>query len=248
MSEILYDAKFSILDLSQSLSINEDVILDVQKNLNVNDIICNNVYCNQVIDRAIIDEQQTTRDFQIQENSLPYEGENNIFDPLKNSFVVSGEFNECLGTNSVIVGGKDNENNGECSVVLGGQNNQCIGDYTTVMGTNSVAEHNNSFVWSSDSNTITRTTKDSQCILNAKGGVMFKLPKSGEIWNEHLNEGFACMCWDVNEQKACIKTKQNGVTYKSYLTTQTNEISVNIKPSLIPNQGVNVSLINPDYT
>jgi len=246
MTEILYDAKFSILDLSQSLSMNEDVIVDAQKNLNVNDIICNNVYCNQVINRVIIDEQQqqNTRDFQIQETPHPYEGENNIFDPLKNSFVVSGEFNECSGLNSIIVGGKDNENNGDCSVVLGGQNNQCIGDYTTVMGTNSVAEHNNSFVWSSDANTITKTTKDSQCILNAKGGVMFKLPKSDEIWNEHLNEGFACMCWDANEHKACIKTKQNGVTYKSYLKTQTNEISVSINPSV---EGVHVSLINPDY-
>ena len=249
MSEILYDAKYSIVDISTTLSINEETVIDRQKNITANDIVCNRIYYNELLNKAILDEANESRnidnDFleqnEMQKNGLV--GEHNIYDQYNNSFTLAGEYNECTGLNSVILGGKDNENNSSCSVVLGGQNNQCIADNTTTIGINSVAEHANSLVWNSDEDNIINTTNKGQCIFNALGGMMVRLPSSNVIWNEHIEEGFGCFCWDPIMNKVCIKTKQRDVMYISYFSTDVNEIGVDLT---VMDDIIHVDLNNPD--
>jgi hypothetical protein len=238
MTEILTDVKYSHVDVTHSLSVNEQIVLDDKRNLTVEDIYCNRLYYQQIEhkERAIFN------------NATLFEEEGNLvrgFDAHTQSMVIGGEHNECEGENSVIIGGTNNENLGASSVVLGGRDNQCVGSFTTTMGVNSVAKHDHTLVWNSDSSSNLCTTNSHQILMNPMNGLHFRLPHSNTVWNEHLTEGMACFCWDPVLNQVCMKTKQGGGFYKSVLPTPTHELTIDMH---VVDEKVKLTLVNPDHS
>ena len=229
MTEILTDVKYSHLDITHSLSFNEQVVLDHERTLRVEDIYCNNLYYQNLTNK---EELPQGFDFQPRE-----------FEAQQSSTVIGGEHNECEGENSVIIGGTNNENLGASSVVLGGSDNQCVGSFTTTMGVNSVAKHDHTLVWNSDTSNNLCTTNTHQIMMNPLNGLHFRLPPSDTVWNEHLTEGMACFCWDPLLKQVCMKTKQGGSYYKSTLPTPTHELTIDL---LVVDERVELTLVNPD--
>jgi|TARA_B110000261_G_scaffold163680_1_gene210395 hypothetical protein len=233
MTEILTDVKYSHIDITHSLSFNEQIVLDREHNLRVEDIYCNNIYYQRLINN---EEDVVTKGFDFQPR---------LFEAQQSSTVIGGEHNECEGENSVIIGGTNNENLGASSVVLGGSDNQCVGSFTTTMGVNSVAKHDHTLVWNSDTSNNLCTTNTHQIMMNPLNGLHFRLPRSDTVWNEHLTEGMACFCWDPLLKQVCMKTKQGGSYYKSTFPTPTHEMTIDL---LVVDERVKLTLVNPDHS
>jgi hypothetical protein len=229
MSEILTDAKYTHVDLTRTLSVNEHVVLDNNLNMNVNDIVCNRLYYQQLLSSTLLEDTQSLdRGFKF----IP---------ELANTPDTS--HNECDGLYSVTIGGFNNEVYGDASVTLGGCDNQCVGQFTTAMGVNSVAKHDHCMVWNGDKGTNVCTTNTNQIVFNATNGMHFRLPLSNTVWDEHLANGFACFCWDSATDQMCVKTKQNDVVYKCSLHSPVHEIAVKLA---VTNDDIELTLKNPD--
>jgi hypothetical protein len=236
MTEILTDVKYSHIDLTHSLSVNEQVVLDQGRNLHVEDVFCNRLYYQQLFNATLLEEDgNMDRGFT----------HNDISETTQTPVVIGGEHNECEGKNSVIIGGSNNENLGDSSVVLGGSDNQCVGSFTTTMGVNSVAKHDHTLVWNSDTSKNLCTTNTHQIVMNPLNGFHFRLPHSNNVRNDHMTEGMACFCWDPISKQVCMKTKQDGVFYKSTLPTPIHELLIDLS---IVDETVKLTIINPDLT
>ena len=229
MTELITDAKYSHVDLTHTLSINEHIVLDHDKNLNVNDIVCDRLFYQQLL--SLEDAQPQDRGFIPDESAM-----SRLSQP-------DDTHNECEGQHSITVGGFNNEVYGDASAAIGGCDNQCVGHYTTTMGVNSVAKHDNCFVWNSDKGTNVCTTNTNQLVLNPINGMHFRLPLSNTVLNEHLTNGFACFCWDPVASQMCVKTKQNDVVYKCNLHSAVNELTVQMN---VVDDHIKLNLTNPD--
>lgn len=241
MSELLTDAKYSLLDISDSLYINNSLTIDKNKTLFVNEIHCNSVfysYLKQVTeDETEIGGASRGFDFKKTESGttsglqmdngilLSIQGINNI--SYNDSVTIGGNQNEANGKFSTCIGGNDNEATGSCSVILGGSDNQSIGENSITCGKNSICIHDTSFMFNSSEESL-KSTMDSQFIVGAEQGLMFQLPLSTTIRTDTVIEGFAIWCWDKNTESLCLKTKQNNTLYKTNLTTLTHEITVTV--------------------
>jgi hypothetical protein len=123
--------------------------------------------------------------------------------------------------------------------VLGGTENRTIGSNSIACGTNAIAVHDNTFVFSSSKYQGTATTTESQFVVNAVNGLMFKLPKSNAVRTDHILEGFGMWCWDDAANTLCLKTKQNNIFYKSTIPTLIHEIRTLFEDG-------HMKLVNPD--
>jgi hypothetical protein len=254
MSEILTDAKFTIVEATEGLYVNNSLIVDRYSTIRINALNANVIYYNHLVQNPSsnsIGSISFDRSFQPQSSSsslqpplpentewlLSLQGVNNI--SYTDSVTVGGIQNEASGEHSVCVGGNGNETSGVCSIVLGGSDNRTVGDHSIACGTNSIAVHENTFVFNSSEQPV-QTTTDSQFLINATKGMFFKIPVSSTIRTDHVSEGFAVWCWDDRANTLCLKTKQNNTLYKTSLPTLKHEIQV-----VIDGEGF-VNLINPD--
>ena len=264
MSEILTDARYSIVDVAEQLYVNNTLVVDSDNTLYIDKIFANiinynylSVMENSAATNAEVDTAQTviasggTRSFfagnapnttgesvsEFRDLLLSIQGINNI--TYNDSVIVGGMQNEALGQHSVCIGGDGNEANGSRSVVMGGAENRTLGSNSVACGLNAIAVHDNTFVFGTNDRQGTTTTTDSQFVVNATNGLMFKLPKSNTVRTDHIHEGFGVWCWDETTNTLCLKTKQNNTTYKSTIPTLTHEIR-----AVFENGRMN--LINPD--
>lgn len=271
MSEILTDARYSIVDVAEQLYVNNTLVLDSNNTLYIDKIFANIInynYLSVMEDNAgtntevntaqTVIESGGTRSFfagnaptfgtsapnatdrmvsEFRDLLLSVQGINNI--TYNDAVIVGGMQNEALGQHSVCIGGDGNEANGSRSVVLGGTENHTIGINSVACGLNSIAVHDNTFVFGTNDRQGTTTTTDSQFVVNATNGLMFKLPKSSTVRTDHIHEGFGVWCWDDAANTLCLKTKQNNTTYKSTIPTLTHEIRAVFENG-------RMSLINPD--
>jgi len=252
MTDIPTDARFSYLDITESLSINETICIDNKRNVNCNELRCNRIITNEILNTQE-DRSFNPTQFEPSMNDYLKQSGNNCFTlgtgsnhcDGKNSTVLGGDYNESFGSYSTIIGGKENENNGNYSIVLGGKFNQCFGNFSACFGVNGVAQHDNTFIWNSDEKESISTTNVQQCLINAVNGVFMKLPKSNMIRTDHVPDGFMCFCWDPIDERICMKTKQNGTLYISQLATLPHEISVQMQ---LNGGNIEINLTNPDHT
>ena len=269
MSEILTDARYSIIDVAEQLYVNNTLVVDSDNTLYIDKIFANIInynYLSVMENNAETNTAETvqtvigndnTRSFfagnaptfgtsatnadgrlsEFRDLLLSIQGINNI--TYNDSVIIGGMQNEAMGQYSVCIGGDGNEANGSRSVVLGGTENHTIGINSVACGLNAIAVHDNTFVFGTDDQHGTTTTTDSQFVVNATNGLMFKLPKSSTVRTDHIHEGFGVWCWDDVANTLCLKTKQNNTTYKSSMPTLTHEIRTVFENG-------RMSLINPD--
>lgn len=272
MSEILTDARYSIVDVAEQLYVNNTLVVDSDNTLYIDKIFANiinynylSVMQNNAGTNTEVNASETvignggTRSFfagnaptsfgtsatntadgilfEFRDLLLSIQGINNI--TYNDSVIVGGMQNEAMGQYSVCIGGDGNEANGSRSVVLGGTENHTIGNNSVACGLNAIAVHDNTFVFGTNDRQATTTTADSQFVVNATNGLMFKLPKSSTVRTDHIHEGFGVWCWDDAANTLCLKTKQNNTTYKSSIPTLTHEIRAVFENG-------RMSLINPD--
>lgn len=208
---------------------NENVVLDAERNINANDIVCNRLYYQQLLSSTLLEDTETL---------------SREFAPVADASLHTDEtHNECDGLHSVVLGGFNNEVSGDASVVVGGADNQCVGNFTTTMGVNSVAKHDYSMVWNSDKGINVCTTNTNQLMLNPTNGMHFRLPMSHSVRDDHMLDGFACFCWDSDVNQVCMKTKQNNVMYKCSLPSQVQEIAIQLQ---VVDDDIKLNLSNPD--
>lgn len=259
------DARYSIVDIAEQLYVNNTLVVDSDNTLYIDKIFANiinynylSVMQNSADTNADINPTETeitsgTRSFfagaaptskttdglvsEFRDLLLSIQGINNI--TYNDSVIVGGMQNEALGQHSVCIGGDGNEANGSRSVVVGGTENRTLGSNSVACGLNAIAVHDNTFVFGTNDRQGTTTTADSQFVVNATNGLMFKLPKSNTVRTDHLHEGFGVWCWDDEANTLCLKTKQNNTTYKSTIPTLTHEIRAVFENG-------HMSLINPD--
>ena len=235
MAEILTDAAFTNLEITENLYFRDKTFIDKERNINAKTVTCDFLSCKNIhIQDGVVDNPNTFL-------NLP----NNNNRELDTEFVPSPnpDFNESLGQHSYCVGGMYNEAVGEASVTIAGTENQALGENAVAMGTAAIAKHSNSFVWNSNKSVPLESTKDAQCVLGSEGGMLFKLPKSSDIQTHMVPEGFACWCWDDTRKTLMLKTKQGNTMYKSSLDTLENELTVGLSAV---NDRVEFTLNNPD--
>jgi hypothetical protein len=252
MSELLTDAKFSLLDLSDSLYINNSLTINKDKVLYVNEIYTNIIHYTYLkYEKDTESVSSNTKSFPHARNELPnpdiskvdhniilsIQGINNV--SYNDSVTIGGNQNEAIGKFSTCVGGNDNEANGSCSTTIGGSDNQSIGENSISCGKNSICIHDTSFVFNS-SNESLKSTMDSQFIVGADNGLMFRLPLSTTMRTDTIIEGFAVWCWDTHTNSLCLKTKQNNTLFKTNLETLKHELTLSLDENGL------FSLNNPD--
>jgi len=244
MTDIPTDVKYSYVDVTQNISINEDVFVDSLKNVHCNEIRCTKLFTDEVHVLTEVESMpRTSRSFNPAANEAEFTTNHCTG---TESLTLGGEFNEVQGNYSSILGGKENEVSGNYSTVIGGMNHQCIGDFSVCMGVNSVAQHDYSFVLNTDVRNQAVTTDSNQCILNATQGVFFRIPECDAVRTDHVSEGMACFVWDKSSKRICVKTKQNNVLYKACLPTIQNEIEVEMNVDSFDR--VFTTIKNPDVT
>ena len=239
MAEILTDAKFNIMDITDNLYINGVKTIDKDRILYINEIYANKINYTFLENSDSKENTVTTNSsFGTSQDTilLSIQGINNI--SYTNSVTIGGEFNEAISENSTCIGGKGNEANGMASTTLGGTENQSIGLNSVSCGKNAISAHDNTFVFNS-SDTATQSSNVSQFVVGADNGLLFKLPYSSTIHTHEIPNGFAIWCWDKASKNLCLKTKQNNIFYKTDLPTNTHEIKVSISTE-------GVILTNPD--
>lgn len=252
MSDILTDACFTNLEITQKIICNDRVLVDTQRNI----VGANVIECNTLIYRnlQVADGEQTETAarslFSPVVSTVPtfdsnseyidrLQGDQNVWSEEIGSVTVGGQLNEASGEYSASVGGRYNESSGNDSVTLGGRENQSIGDCSVTMGASSIAQHDRTFVWNANVESPASTTANEQFVVG--GNLVFKLPLSNSVKTHTLPDGYACWCWDQTRNTLCLKTKQNNVFYKTNLDTLVHEIKVDINP-----ETNTVTLINPD--
>jgi hypothetical protein len=245
MSDIPTDVRHSYIDVTENVSINEDVLVDKLKNVYCNDIHCSKLYVDEIHTNDSMD-----RSFEVPVQSVIQEVEPNSFVMGMNnhcvgvgSTIIGGEDNEVDGNYTSIVGGKENEVHGNFSMVLGGMDHQCISNHSMCMGVKGVAQHDFSLVFNTDNRNQASTTNTKQCIFNAMNGTYFRLPTSDTVRTDHVSEGMACLVWDPATESVCVKTKQNNILYRSSFQTKRHEIEVDLVTS---EDSVSLKLNNPD--
>lgn len=243
MSQIATDARFTVLDVMNQLYVNDQLVIDSEHNLWVKKLYANVIYYDYLSHTSSGTEEllpQATNTFdEYSDFLMSLQGFNNI--SYTDSVVIGGVQNESSGTHSICIGGFGNEANGNYSTILGGHENQTIGTNTVVCGKNAIATHDNTFVFNS-AETVTQSTNNSQFVVNALNGLLFRLPKSHTVRTDHVSEGLAVWCWDErsNPPSLCIKTKQQNIFYKQNLPMAVHEIHV------IIDENGQTSVINPD--
>ena len=234
MAEILTDAAFTNLEITESLYFRDKTFIDKERNINAKTVTCDFLSCKNIhIQDGVVDNPGSFL-------NLPND---RGFELNPEPTIHNTDFNEPLGQHSSCVGGMYNEAIGDASVTIAGTENQALGENAIAMGTSSIAKHSNSFVWNPNKSTPLESTKDSQCVLGSDGGMLFKLPKSSDIQTHMVPEGFACWCWDDKHKTLMLKTKQGNTMYKSSLETLENELTVGLSAV---NDRVEFTLNNPD--
>lgn len=253
MTDIPTDVKYSFVDVTRSISINENVLVDSNKNLYCNEIRCGKLYTDEL--HTSTDDGATTRSF----DPTPEAKGSSVREVETNAYVMGvsnhctgygssilgGEHNEIQGKYSSILGGRENEVDGHYSTVVGGKGHQCLGNHSACFGVNSVVQHDFSIVLNTDNDKQAFTTDHRQCVLSASNGTYIRLPSSNAIRTDHVAEGMACFVWDDSTKSVCMKTKQNDILYKTSLLTSKHEIEVGLSTD---NDSVKVAIKNPDQS
>lgn len=241
MAEILTDAAFTNLEITENLFFRDRIFIDRERNINAKTVTCDLLSCKNIhIQDGVVDNAQGF--LNLPNNNNNNNNDRGFFDvEAKNP--VAPDFNEPLGTHATCVGGMYNEAVGDASVTVGGVENQALGENAVAMGASAIARHSNSFVWNPNQTVPLESTKEAQCVLGSEGGLLFKLPKSSDIQTHMVPEGFACWCWDEKRNTLTLKTKQRNVMYKSSLDTLENELTVGLSAV---NDRVEFTLNNPD--
>jgi hypothetical protein len=229
MSDILTDAAFTNVEITENLFFRDRTFIDKDMNINAKTVKCDYIECRNIhIKDAVVNDPSTflnlTRDFPPTD--------------------LTKSTNEASGEDAVCLGGVYNEALGERSVTVGGSENQAAGESAIAMGSAAFASHAHALVWNTDPDQPLETTADKQCMLASDGGLFFKLPLSSDVKTHQIPEGFACWCWDTERGTVALKTKQQNVLYKTHLETLEHEIAVGILPA--DDGEVRVLIQNPD--
>jgi hypothetical protein len=231
MSDILTDAAFTNVEITENLFFRDRTFIDKDMNINAKTVKCDYIECRNIhIKDAVVNDPST---FLNLTRELP-----------PTDLVVIKSTNEASGEDAVCLGGVYNEALGERSVTVGGSENQAAGGSAIAMGSAAFASHAHTLVWNTDPDQPLETSADKQCMLASDGGLFFKLPLSSDVKTHQMPEGFACWCWDAERGTVALKTKQKNVLYKTRLETLEHEIAVSI---LRADDGeVRVLIQNPD--
>lgn len=256
MGDILHDAAFTTLEITEQLVFNNKIMIDKEFNLTVNKVFANEVitksfsfpdgtvYSSNIGSRNFTDSQtdSTQHDSYFSGYISVMEGTDNTSN--ENSVSVGGFMNEALGEYATCVGGRFNESTGINSVTIGGSDNQSTGHNTVSCGQNAIAMHDNTYVWN-DSDTTCRSTMPHQYVVGCTNGLFFKLPSTTNIPDHLMPDGYGVWCWEENSHQVCMKTKRNNKSYITYLPTSLHEIGVDIRVD--QNGDIStVNLLNPD--
>ena len=233
--EILTDAAFTNVEITNRLIFRDETFIDSERNINAKTVNCEFLSCRNIhIEDAVVNDPENflnlTRKINIEPNTKTIELDN---------------FNEPLGDHAVCVGGRYNEALGQDSVTVGGQENQASGESSIAMGHSAFAKHDNSLVFNTSTSPV-ESTAARQCLFASDGGLLFKLPKSHDMMTHMIPEGYACWCWDPVTKQVIMKTKQDGVFYKTFLEeTNEHELKVSLNTD---GDTVQMNVINPDHS
>ena len=237
--QLCTDAKFTNIAFTKNLVVNNSSVIDNKRNIRCNDIVCNTLYYNTLIDNY----EENTRTLPSLNRSVNFfESQDVHLNHITAGNSPNNPMNECDGDYSIILGGQYNECNSDYSVILSGSDNQCHGSHSVIMGNQSIGAHDHVLLWNGSSNSVI-STLPSQCMFVSKNGLFFSLPDTRNIRNDHIPEGMACFCWDPVRKEAHIRTHQDGEYYKSPLTTTDNHVHVNM---FVNDDSVRLSLDNAD--
>lgn len=227
--EILTDAAFTSVEITDRLIFRDKTFIDSDRNLNANTIHCEFLSCRNIhIVDAVVNDPETF---------LNLGGARDI---QEISPVIST--NEALGENTACLGGTYNEALGTNAVTVGGEENQASGESSVAMGRAAFAKHDHSLVWNTGSEPV-ESTAAKQCVFASDGGMFFKLPRTKDVPAHLIPEGFACWCWDEDKQSLAMKTKQKNIMYKTALETLENELTASLRAN---ESGVRLQIHNPD--
>jgi hypothetical protein len=235
MSDILTDAAFSNLEVTENLFFRNRNFIDQDMNVHANTIHCDFIRCRNIhIEDAVVNDPSNflNRSRDIQQQRVV----SDVSETSRND--ASGEHAACLG-------GTFNEALGDRSVTVAGQENMATGSDAIAMGVAAFAKHDQTLVWNTNPEQPLETTRDKQCMLASDGGMFFKLPLSTDVQTHMMPEGFACWCWDAEKRTVALKTKQQNVLYKTHLDTLEHELRVSLLDPDDAN-GVRLVLHNPD--
>lgn len=230
--EILTDAAFTNVEITDRLIFRDETFIDSDRNINAKTVNCDFLSCRNIhIKDAVVNDPENF--LNLTRNTVP------------TAKPVLEDFNEPLGDHAACVGGRYNEALGQDSVTVGGQENQASGDSSIAMGRSAFARHDHSLVFNTSA-TPAESTAARQCLFASEGGFLFALPKSHDIQTHMVPEGYACWCWDPVAKQVIMKTKQDGVFYKTFLEeTKEHEIRVSLNTE---GDSVRMSVINPDHS
>ena len=239
MGDILHDAAFTTVEITDQLVFKNQIVIDNDMNLNVNKVYADEIIAKSftVPDGTVYSRNVSGFDVATKE----YEPDDDTEPP---GFIVGGHLNEALGEQSVCLGGMYNESTGNNTATLGGRDNQASGDNAVACGQNAIATHDNTFVWNADESQPANTTMPSQFMVGCNNGLFFKLPNTTDVPAHLMPDGYGVWCWEESTHRVCMKVKRNDRNYVSYLPTLTNEIKVDISFNKDGVQQVN--LLNPD--
>lgn len=235
--EILTDAAFTNVEITDRLIFRDETFIDSERNINAKTVKCDFLSCRNIhIEDAVVNDPENF--LNLTRNTPAVTGVPGVLEGPK-------DFNEPLGDHAACVGGQYNEALGKDSVTVGGQENQASGESSIAMGHSAFAKHDNSLVFNTGSEPI-ESTAARQCLFASEGGLLFKLPKSHDMQTHMVPEGYACWCWDPVVKQVIMKTKQNGVFYKTFLEeTKEHELKVALNTE---GDTVKMNVINPDHS
>lgn len=247
MAELLSDAAFSTCEITERIVFRDKTFLDSNVDLHVHNVHCDLLTCKVIhVDHGVVNDPSSflTNDG---DRSLGAGGttRQNARRPSQQD-----ETNTAEGAHAGVFGGTYNEALGDRSVALGGTENQAAGTNSVAMGVAAFAQHDNTMVWNTDPDEPAYSTKPNQCVLGSSGGLFFKLPRSKDIKNADVPDGYACWCWNPDTREVVMKTRQDQVVYVTTpgVSTRVNEWKVSIEPSVEgpEEQQVEVRLLDPD--
>lgn len=232
--EILTDAAFTNVEITDRLIFRDETFIDSERNINAKTVHCDFLSCRNIhIEDAVVNDPENF--LNLTRNTAP----------VPAAAPVIEDFNEPLGDHAACVGGRYNEALGKDSVTVGGQENQASGESSIAMGHSAFAKHDNSLVFNTSTSPV-ESTAARQCLFASEGGFLFKLPKSEDMKTHMVPEGYACWCWDPVVKQVIMKTKQNGVFYKTFLEeTKEHELRVSLNTE---GDTVKMNVINPDLS
>jgi len=235
--EILTDAAFTNVEITDRLIFRDETFIDSERNINAKTVHCDFLSCRNIhIEDAVVNDP---------DNFLNLT-RNTVTTAVPEVSPAAADFNEPLGDHAACVGGRYNEALGKDSVTVGGQENQASGEASIAMGHSAFAKHDNSLVFNTSSESPVESTAARQCLFASEGGLLFKLPETQDMQTHMVPEGYACWCWDPVVKQVIMKTKQNGVFYKTFLEeTKEHELKVALNTE---GDTVKMNVINPDLS